>query len=56
MHCGIERRRTARCLRAMLMSGREGDQSAYVGTQDVARDYANPKVGGYENGYVRVVG
>ena len=31
----------------------EGDQSAYVGTENVARDYANPKVGGYENGYVQ---
>ena len=31
----------------------EGDQSAYLGTENVARDFANPKVGGYENGYVR---
>jgi hypothetical protein len=31
----------------------EGDQSAYVGTENVARDYANPKIGGYENGYVK---
>jgi hypothetical protein len=31
----------------------EGDQSAYVGTENVARDYANPKIGRYENGYVQ---
>jgi large repetitive protein len=31
----------------------EDDQSAYTGTENVARDYANPKVGGYENGYVK---
>jgi len=31
----------------------EGDQSAYVGTENVAQDFANPKVGGYENGYVK---
>ncbi len=31
----------------------EGDQSAYVGTENVARDYASPKIGGYENGYVK---
>jgi hypothetical protein len=27
-----------------------GDRSAYVGTENVVRDYASPKVGGYENG------
>ena len=31
----------------------EGDQSAYVGTENVARDFADPKIGGYENGYIR---
>lgn len=30
-----------------------GDQSAYLGSESVTRDFANPKVGGYENGYVR---
>jgi RHS repeat-associated protein len=30
-----------------------GNRSAYVGTENVARDFANPRVGGYENGYVR---
>lgn len=27
--------------------------SAYVGTKNVARDYANPNVGNFENGSVR---
>jgi len=31
----------------------EGDQSAYVGTENVARDFADPKIGGYESGYIR---
>lgn len=30
----------------------EGDQSADVGAENVAQDFANPEVGGYENGYV----
>lgn len=31
----------------------EDDRSAYVGSESVARDYANPKVGTHENGYIR---
>ncbi len=30
-----------------------GDRSAYVGSESVARDFADPKVGGYANGSVR---
>jgi hypothetical protein len=30
----------------------EGDQSAYVGSESVARDFADPRIGGYENGYI----
>lgn len=30
-----------------------GDQSAYVGDEAAARTLAHPKVGSYENGYIR---
>jgi hypothetical protein len=30
-----------------------GDASAYVGSESVARDLADPNVGNYENGYIR---
>jgi hypothetical protein len=30
-----------------------GNRSAYVGSESVARDFANPKVGGYENRSIR---